>query len=70
MTHEGFSGYLRKVQHAKREHPEWRNGQAHFVVLTKVRMDIARALWSTDVDPFYDDDKVPAFLASVGEMWG
>jgi hypothetical protein len=69
MAYEGLSGYLTKVQQAKREHPEWRNGQAHFIVLTQERMDIARVLWSTDVDPFHDDDRIPAFLTSVGGMW-
>lgn len=49
---------------------QWRRGQAYFNVLHDVRPDLARQVRGTIKDPFYDDRRVPKFLAWVCLHWG
>lgn len=42
-------------------HPEWRLGQALYNTLARAHPDIAAAISQTQADPFYDDERVPAF---------
>lgn len=48
--------------------PNERPGQATFNAVSVVRPDIANALRSTSLDPFYDDDKIVPFLTYVYRM--
>lgn len=49
---------------AQRNHPELRYGQAIFNAACKMT-NKANALAGTDLDPFYNDSKVEAFLDVV-----
>ena len=40
-----------------------RAGQAAFSVLYQTRPDLANAINSTELDPFYRDERLPAFWA-------
>lgn len=50
--------------------PSQRLGQHHFNVLYDVHPDLAiRVRQDTEFDPFYDDEKLGAFLTFVGDHW-
>lgn len=40
---------------------DWREGQAAYNVLSKERPDLASQINGTDLDPFYDNERLPAF---------
>jgi len=46
----------------QREKPELRRGQAMFLALHHIRPDLASWVTAKDIDPFYDDSKIVAFL--------
>lgn len=46
-----------------------RLGQKLFNALCEYRADIADQIRGSAVDPFNDDDMVPAFLEKVDELW-
>lgn len=52
-----------------RARPEQREGQAYFNALYIHRPDIADRLRSGPLDPFYNDDMLPAFFNYVGATW-
>lgn len=64
-----FHEYLAKVQYAIQLNPDWREGQAYFNTLYQWRSDISETIRSTLIDPFYSDDKIPAFLEEVSKQW-
>jgi len=46
-----------------------RTGQHLYNTLAKVRPDIADVLMETGLDPFYDDNRVPAAIATIKANW-
>lgn len=52
-----------------RDKLDLRLGQALFNALTWYREDIAYQISGSLIDPFYNDDIVPAFLEKVDELW-
>ena len=50
-----------------REHPEWRRGQALFNALYELHPHAADRLRATPADPFYDDQRIPAFWRTLTE---
>lgn len=46
-----------------------RRGQALFNYLETVRSDLARRVNGCSVDPFYNDDNIPAFYDFVERNW-
>lgn len=68
MTYEE---YLAKVSATYQEYRKKgiRWGQHLFNVLAAERKDLADRIWAGDLDPFYDDRRVPAFLFWVTEHW-
>ncbi len=63
-----FSEYIVISAEMFREN-EWRLGQTHFNVLAKIRPDISERIRGTDIDAFYDNNKLPAMLAEVYKRW-
>lgn len=55
MRRPTYLEYLSLVVDARRAHPEWRRGQAHFNVLVKVAPELAEEIRASDLDPFYAD---------------
>jgi hypothetical protein len=66
---ETFSHFLTEVAYVYHASLEFRFGQTCFNVLYKLNPDLATSLTGTDVDPYYDDDKVPEFLKRVRDEW-
>lgn len=50
-------------------HGELRLGQHMFNELYLLNTAIANQIRGSIVDPFYNDDKIPAFLERVDELW-
>lgn len=50
------------VRVRRHEHPDERYGQAVYNIMLAYRFNQVRVLAGTDLDPFYDDGKVEAFL--------
>ncbi len=46
-----------------------RKGQAHFNLLYNLNPELAQEVTDTEVDPFYDDTRLPAFYKWVEENW-
>jgi hypothetical protein len=66
-----FDEYIALVFAYRLDNPAQRNGQAHFNALHAVHPGIAETIRSDfRVDPFHDDDRLPAFLAYVGTRLG
>lgn len=65
MTDALYTQYLSYVQRYMEMAPQQRRGQAHFNVLYIGHPSIANMIRGTDVDPFYDDNRIVDFLESV-----
>jgi hypothetical protein len=52
-----------------RDELDLRLGQILFNTLDYYRPDVTDKICGTAIDPFYDDDNVPAFLEKVDELW-
>jgi hypothetical protein len=59
--------FLEAVGHYRRTYPDQRYGQAIFnLAFTQPELrETVDSLWSTDLDPFYRDDRVDDFLAAL-----
>lgn len=53
--------FVVKVEEAKRIFPTWREGQTLFNVLFVEYSELANEIRDTKYDPFYQDEKIPAF---------
>ena len=62
-TYEGLVEYYNKLFF------EWRKGQTCFNMLFYTRPDLSEKIRTTKLDPFYSDEKVPAFLEWAEENW-
>jgi hypothetical protein len=49
--------------------PEWREGQGCYNTLYEIDPELARSFHGTELDPYYFDERVPAFHARVREAW-
>lgn len=47
----------------------WRRGQTHINLLWDVRKDLHAKVLASEDDPFYDDAKLPGFLAWLERNW-
>lgn len=65
MTFEEFRVYVE----AHRHDLDWRPGQAAFNLLVQARPEIAGRVRGTAEDPFYVDDRLPAFWRFVEDDW-
>lgn len=65
MTYEE---YLKFLAEGYRPTP-WRIGQYYFNTLLHVRPDLAEEIRTSVLDPFYDDTRIPAFLAALQDWW-
>jgi hypothetical protein len=57
------------VVECEMEYPRWRKGQVYFNCLWGLDPVLANEIRGGDNDPFYRDDKIPAFLKVVEERW-
>lgn len=60
-----YDEFIKKVINTKNDHPEWRLGQTYFNVLWDVNRDLALDVYMGEADPFYFDNRIPAFLGAV-----
>ena len=60
----GYAEYKAAVRTARIVNPDWRDGQAHYNTLALMHPGVADEV-TEDIDPFYVDDRLPAFLAFV-----
>lgn len=60
---------LKVHQPHTRDELDLRLGQVLYIVLNYYRRDIANKLSGSIVDPFHNDNNVPAFLEKVDELW-
>ena len=51
------------------EYPNWRKGQLYFNCLYSMDPELANELRGSDKDPFYRDDRIPAFLEIIEQRW-
>lgn len=68
---ETFSQYLINVgyTYVSERAFDWRYGQTCFNVLYELDSDLANSIRGTELDPFYNDDIVPEFLARLRDEW-
>jgi hypothetical protein len=64
-----FGDYIIAVVDAEMAHHEWRFGQAAFNVLHDIRPDLSERIRTTPTDPFYRNERLPAFYKWVREHW-
>lgn len=64
-----FNQYLRLVPLALEDRADHRAGQAYYNVLYSINPGLAASVDETPLDPYYDDSKIPAFLAHVCQHW-
>lgn len=57
-----YERYLRRVIGYHDDHPAQTEGQAAFNQLARERGDLADELRGGNLDPFHDDERLPAFL--------
>lgn len=64
-----FDEYVVEASEYQRENPHQRSGQVYFNVLYQVRPDLSERIRTTDLDPFYRDQRLPQFLEFVANNW-
>lgn len=64
-----FHEYIAKCEQYYNSIPAWRKGQTYWNVLDGARPDLTERLRATKLDPFYNDDLLPAFLSWVEQEW-
>lgn len=64
MTFEEFRKYVEEHRHDL----DWRRGQTAFNLLAQARPRIA-AVVPAEADPFYLDERLPAFWLFVEQHW-
>lgn len=57
-----YDEYKAAVSQYQKENPTYRLGQCHFNVLADHFPALYDEVRGSHIDPFFDDDKVPAFL--------
>lgn len=67
LTNAEYIAFRKQVKETLKEYPMLRKGQAMFNVLYEIRQDIADNITNTDIDPFYDDSKIPQFIKYINE---
>ena len=65
-TPQDFFQQFDKEMHQR---PGLRLGQSAYNALFAIHPDLARSVIARDMDPFYDDNRLPAFLAYVDANW-
>jgi hypothetical protein len=69
-TEPRYDEFREWVASALVRHPEWRHGQACFNVLYEdFDPALANRIRGRDLDPFYNDGRIPAFLEAVKSAW-
>lgn len=66
-----FAEYLQTVQRhqAANQNKVLRNGQIYFNVLCDIHPSLAESIRAGDIDPFYRDDLIPAFIEHLSKEW-
>jgi hypothetical protein len=64
-----YATYLERSARRKVAHESERMGQAYFNQLAEDYPEIASRIRGTEVDPFYDDKRISAFLATLVEYY-
>ena len=64
-----FAEYLVLVAQTKNAEPEWRMGQTYFNVLFERRDDLSEEIRGGKLDPFHNDQAIPAFLSWASDQW-
>lgn len=65
-----FSEFLHEINRTYQyKRRDWRFGQTCFNVLWDMHELIAREINMTELDPFFDDFRVPEFLAKVRDYF-
>lgn len=64
-----FAAYLLESYNYMNRHRALRGGQSFYNVLSYHRPDLAEKVVGTECDPYYDDNRIPAFLEYVGSNW-
>jgi hypothetical protein len=63
MNEDDYAAFLVALKVTLRFQREWRYGQTVANVLNVLRPDLRRRIWSTDLDPFNHDNRVPRLLS-------
>ena len=61
--------YMHIVDQMRRYQPAWRLGQTFSNVLHEYRPDLAKKMIGGNYDPFYQDEKIPAFISWLRRHW-
>lgn len=64
-----FDVLLDLARYNLQANPEWRFGQACFNSLALMEPETAHLITSTDKDPFYRNENLPAFLEALKVYW-
>jgi len=65
MTPDQFRLFFRVLPKYRAMHPEWREGQIEFNLLCHVCDTAAAQISFTDSDPYYDDNQLSTFGATL-----
>jgi hypothetical protein len=66
-VHVTFGQYQEAVAVSMRQRHGLRKGQTFYNVLRELEPELAEQLAGTAEDPYYDDSKLPDFLARVAQ---
>ena len=58
-----------EVRQTRKLNKGWREGQTYVNVLAQVRPDLSAKVLDLQIDPFYQDEHIPAFLQYVHDNW-
>ena len=65
-----MTAYWLLVMAYRKQHPGMREGQILFNVFSTMNPDMANFVCGKEFDPFYDDERIPAFCDFITRLPG
>ena len=65
LTEHEVNAVVSLAQKMKEEIPYYRKGQSLFIALSILHPDIADSIRATQLDPFYQDEKIEECIAEI-----
>ncbi len=63
-----MNAYWLLVMAYRKKHPGMREGQILFNVFATLKPDLANFVCGKEIDPFYDDERIPLFVEFISKL--
>jgi hypothetical protein len=65
LNNEEYAQFCNRIEHVTKIKSELRRGQQMYNALYHINPKVAESVGGTELDPFYHDDRIDKFLATI-----